>query len=204
VLRTRSMNAFGVGGEAEATQESPRPMHRGRPGGAVAPKALEHMDSLHHFARYLSGSAAEAENLVQDTYARALGAESTFVAGTNLRAWLFRILRGAFIDGQRRKRHEAVVGEDADAEPSCERTPFAHEPLRGDAEMGALRGAVASDIESALAALSPDARALVLLDLEGFTEGEVAEVLACAVGTVKSRLARARETLRRHLSEYRR
>jgi RNA polymerase sigma-70 factor (ECF subfamily) len=176
---------------------------QGRPGGAIAREALEHLDSLHHFARYLTGGLAEAEDLVQDTYARALGAESTFARGTNMRAWLFRILRNAFIDSRRRSRSSPLVDGSAE-EHASDRATHAHEPLRGDVEMDALRGIVAEDIERALATLSPDARMVVLLDLEGFTETEAAEVLGCPVGTVKSRLARAREALRQHLSEYRR
>jgi RNA polymerase sigma-70 factor (ECF subfamily) len=164
---------------------------------SLAEEALEHLDSLHHFARYLTGCVSEAEDLVQDTYARALGAHATaasFERGTNMRAWLFRILRNAFIDSRRRAR-KAAPEEDATS---------AIEPLLGDVEMEALRGVVVGNIERALAALSDDARAVVLLDLEGFTESEAAEVLGCAEGTIKSRLSRARETLRRKLAEYRR
>jgi RNA polymerase sigma-70 factor, ECF subfamily len=169
-------------------------------GRAFAAEALEHLDSLHRFARHLAGTAAEAEDLVQDTYARALGAAPAFVAGSNLRAWLFRILRNRFIDGVRRAGGQPFVED----EPGADLASYAREPLRGDAEMEALRGLVAHDIERALAALSPDARAVILLDLDGFTETEVAEVLGCALGTVKSRLARAREALRLRLDQYRR
>jgi RNA polymerase sigma-70 factor (ECF subfamily) len=163
---------------------------------------LEYLDCLHNFARYLSGSDAEADDLVQETYARALGAGSTFDEGTNLRAWLFRILRNAFIDGRRRAKR--TVAENVASEPASDAAAFAREPLLGDVEMDALRGAVAADIERSLASLSPDARAVVLLDMEGFTEAEVAQILGCPVGTVKSRLARARETLREVLAQYRR
>jgi RNA polymerase sigma-70 factor (ECF subfamily) len=164
-------------------------------GGDLARAALSHLDALHHFARYLAGSDAEAEDLVQDTYARALGAESSFVAGSNVRAWLFRILRNVFIDGRRRAKLSPVVaGADADLTSA--------DPLFGDAELDALRRVVSGNIERALAALSPDARAVVLLDLEGFSESETAEVLGCAAGTVKSRLSRARGALRELLAEY--
>jgi RNA polymerase sigma-70 factor (ECF subfamily) len=119
-----------------------------------------------------------------------------------MRAWLFRILRNSFIDDRRRSRTSPLIDEST--EQACERAEYAPELLRGDVEMEALRGVVGESIEGALALLSPDARAVVLLDLEGFTETEASEVLGCPIGTIKSRLARARDALRRHLSEYRR
>jgi RNA polymerase sigma-70 factor (ECF subfamily) len=165
--------------------------------------ALQHVDSLYGFARQLSKSPGAAEDLVQETFARALAAKEQFVVGTNLKAWLFRILRNLHVDGLRRAGKNPVVdaGEPNEASWTRERDV---EHLRGDAELEALRNLVAEDIDAALATLSSDARAIVLLDFEGFTEPELAEVLDCAPGTVKSRLARARATLRKRLEEYRR
>ncbi len=154
--------------------------------------------ALYNFARYLCRDPALAEDLMQDTFARALDAERSFVAGSNLKAWLFRILRNSFLDGRRRERRNPVVlGSDDETEPAS-----AEVWLRGDIEIDRLRGIVARDIEAALARLSDDARAVVLLDLEGFTETEISNVMEVAVGTVKSRLARARAVLREQLQEY--
>ena len=89
-------------------------MTRG-PTGATATasmrsEALSHADSLFRLAYHLTGTDADAEDLVQDTYARALGATSRFTEGTNVRAWLFRILRNAYIDSYRRERVNPVRG----------------------------------------------------------------------------------------------
>jgi len=163
--------------------------------------ALDHLDALYRVARNLTGRDSDAEDLVQETYTRAIAAAAQFTTGTNLRAWLFRILRNAHIDAYRRTRTNPVDGGFED-EFAAERATSASEPLRGDAELERLRGVVTTDIEAALASLSVDARAIILLDLEGFTETELAETLGCAVGTVKSRLARARGTLRERLRDY--
>ena len=159
---------------------------------------LAEADALYGFARYLARDATVADDLVQEAFARALDAQSQFAAGTNLKAWLFRILRNTFLDRRRRERKNPVELRDADENLTEGREVW----LRGDIEMDRLRGLVASDIEAALARLSDEARTVVLLDLEGFTETEIAKVMDSAVGTVKSRLARARAALREALQEY--
>jgi RNA polymerase sigma-70 factor (ECF subfamily) len=173
----------------------------GRELSAVADDALAYVDALHNLARYLTGNETDAEDLVQETYARALRAEHQFTPGTNLKAWLFRILRNTFLSRYRRERHNPTVGGldtvSAHAQGAATEAWFL-----GDIELDRLRKVVGEEIESAMMTLSEEARTVILLDLEGLTEGEVAEVVGCAVGTVKSRLARARAALREKLKDY--
>jgi RNA polymerase sigma-70 factor (ECF subfamily) len=161
--------------------------------------ALEHTDALYRVACRLAGRDDEAEDLVQETFARALGSRSQFEPGTNLRAWLFRILRNVYIDRYRRSRRSSL--RESDDDPG-DLTASTEDPIRGDQELERLRGVVAEDIEAALASLSVNARTVILLDLEGLTETELAEALGCTLGTVKSRLSRARAALRIRLRDY--
>jgi RNA polymerase sigma-70 factor (ECF subfamily) len=164
-------------------------------------EALAYADGLYNLARYLTRNESDAEDLVQETYTRALKAAAQFTPGTNLKAWLFRILRNTFVSHYRRERHNPVTGGLDTVSPSLH--------VSGDIgrqrdviELDRLRKAAAEDIERALMELSEDGRTVILLDLEGLTEAETAEVLGCAVGTVKSRLSRARAALRQALRDW--
>jgi RNA polymerase sigma-70 factor, ECF subfamily len=185
-------------GPADAVCYAPRV--REKPESPLPSAALDHLDALFRLARHLTDNDADAQDLVQETYARAYGAGLRFGVGSNVRAWLFRILRNLFIDAYRRHRN-SPIGASLEDEESADNAATC-EPLRGDAELERLRSAVAEDIQAALSALSVDARTVVLLDLEGLTETELAEVLSCSVGTVKSRLSRARASLRKRLGDY--
>jgi RNA polymerase sigma-70 factor, ECF subfamily len=167
--------------------------------GWLGHAALAYADTLYNFARYLSGNSTDAEDLVQETYARALRAADQFEPGTNLKAWLFRILRNTWMSLARRRHNNPTVGGLDTVTPDIEaqETWFCD-----DIELDRLRKRVAAEIEQALMALSEDARAVILLDLEGLTETDAAAVLGCPVGTVKSRLSRARRALRRQLRDY--
>jgi RNA polymerase sigma-70 factor (ECF subfamily) len=164
---------------------------------SLADQALAHADALYNLARYLTGSDTESEDLLQETYTRAMTGAPSF-DGRNLKAWLFRILRNAFVDLYRKRK---VRERALEAFPDVDGLLDA-DLLHGDVEVEQLRHALASDLESAMMSLSEDARMVVLLDLEGMTEVESAAILGCAVGTVKSRLSRARLILRRRLVEY--
>ena len=170
-------------------------------GGAdeVVRHALAHADALYNFARWLARDPVEAEDLVQETYARALGAAERFEPGTNLKAWLFRILRNVFIDRQRRAQREGSQPYIEDPDTDGERAA----PALNELQLDQIRALVAEDVAAAVHALPESFRTVILLDLEGMTEAEVANVLGCASGTVKSRLSRARAVLRDRLAGYR-
>jgi RNA polymerase sigma-70 factor (ECF subfamily) len=167
----------------------------------LAKQALAHLDALYGFAWRLSHDRHVAEDLVQETFARGLAGSQGFVPGTHLKAWLFRILRNAFLDLRRREgRSPLRAVSEVPRDGLAEERPLPGTP--GDVSLAQLRGLVARDIDAALRTLTDDQRAVVLLDLEGFSEHEIAAVMDCAPGTVKSRLARARAALREQLREY--
>lgn len=163
---------------------------------AFQSEVLPHLDTLYRVALRLTGEPAAAEDLVQDTMLRALRAWHTFQPGSNARAWLVTILRNQFINGWRsRKRAPAVV--DMDAVPEL---PDSGDP---DPEGRFFRDLVDEEVLSAVDNLPEEFREVVVLsDMEGLPYAEIARVLSIPVGTVKSRLFRARRILQRQLRRY--
>ena len=170
-------------------------------GGAreVVAAAPSHADALYNLARWLVHDPVEAEDLVQETYARALAAAHQFQSGSNLKAWLLRILRNAFLDSRRRSKPEApdlLVG-------NVDEIGAPEDQVADESQSAQIRAVVADEVAQAVRALPEPWRTVILLDLEGLTEPEMADVLGCAEGTVKSRLSRARAALRGRLASHR-
>ncbi len=164
-------------------------------------EALSHLGSLLAVATRLTRNAAEGEDLVQDTLVKALRARSRFEPGTNLRAWLLRILTNTFINRYRRDGLERALVEGPDADPLTDGWVSAStmEAMR-DPESQALRPVVAREIGAALDALPEEYRITVLLaDVEELSYKEISEVMGCPIGTVMSRLHRGRRLLKDRL-----
>src|SRR5205823_11223997 len=127
---------------------------------ALGREALAYADGLYNLARYLTKNESDAEDLVQETYGRALKSAGQFTPDTNLKAWLFRILRNAFVSHYRRERHNPVTGGLDTVTPSL--PPAADIGRQRDSiELDRLRKAASEDIERALLGLSPDGRTAI-------------------------------------------
>jgi len=159
-------------------------------------QALEHLDALYNFAMYLTRNPPEADDLVQETYLRAFRFSHRFQPGTHLRAWLFQILRNTFLTFYRLRERESALAEDG--------VPTWDVPMFHDApEESAAAVEAHTDLERALRRLPEEFRTVLLLaEVEGMALEDVARVLACPVGTVKSRIFRAKERLRGLLRDY--
>jgi RNA polymerase sigma-70 factor (ECF subfamily) len=148
--------------------------------------ALPLFDQLYNFAHWLTQDAAEAEDLVQEAYAKALRGFSGFQVGTNFRAWMFRILRNTFLTSRRGLKSAAVEDRELDAMASNHPTPEAILIQQADREL----------VQEALAQLAVPFREILLLcEVEEMSYEEIAQVLAVPIGTVMSRLYRARRAL---------
>lgn len=155
-------------------------------------EALPWMRSLYGFAVRLTRDPADASDLVQESYLRAFRTFGNFVSGTNAKAWLFRILLSVFSNDQRKRRRQRVVALE-ELEPHFDRVAL--ESWRNGKSAAQAADNVAA-LEEALSCLPEEFRTVVLLvDVEGLTYGEAAEALGCPVGTVRSRLSRARRGL---------
>ena len=165
-------------------------------------EALALADQVYRVARHLAGSRDEAEDLVQETYARAFRSWRSFTPGTNLRAWLLRILTNINIDRGRRKQRAP------DMQPLEEGDYFLYNKLEessGDGtveEERVVERLSQDDIVDALAAVPHDFRdVIVLVDIGDFTYQDAAQILDIPIGTVMSRLHRGRRILKRELAD---
>ena len=164
-------------------------------------EALELSDQVYRVARHLAGSREEAEDLMQEAYARAFRSWRSFTPGTNLRAWLLRILTNLNIDRGRKKQRTP------DTQPLEEGDYFLYNKLEesnGPAqdEERVVERLSQDDVVSALSAVPHDFRdVVVLVDIGDFTYADAAQILDIPIGTVMSRLHRGRRILKRELAE---
>ena len=159
-------------------------------------QALQHLDALHNLAVYLTRNGPEAEDLVQETYVRAMRFSHRFQPGTHIRAWLFQILRNTFLTFYRLRERESALSEDGVPEGGA---PMFHDAPGQDGRSTEVH----TDLERALARLPEEFKTpLLLAEVEGLPLEDVARIMDCPIGTVKSRIFRAKERLRGHLKDY--
>ncbi|MEO1257036.1 MAG: sigma-70 family RNA polymerase sigma factor [Bacteroidota bacterium] len=163
---------------------------------------MPHIDSMYNFAYRLTFDEDDAKDLVQDTYMKAYRFINSFQEGTNAKAWLYRILKNSFINDYRKKSKQPAKVDYQEVEQfyNSEDT-LANATV--DLRLETTKDMIGDEISNALNSLAIDFRTVVILcDLEGFTYEEMAKILDIPIGTVRSRLHRARNLLREKLGSY--
>jgi len=164
-------------------------------------EVLPHLDAMHRTALRLTRSASDADDLVQDSVLKAYRFFDHYEPGTNIRAWLLKILTNVFFSRHRRSSLDGEVKSLADSDPIADGwMGAASMGPRREPERIAERGLLESSVAKVLEDLPEDFRAVLLLaDVEGLTYREVAEAMNCPMGTVMSRLHRARRAVAQKL-----
>ena len=163
---------------------------------------MPQINSMYNFAFRLTLDEDDAKDLVQDTYLKAFRFISSFQQGTNAKAWLFRILKNSFINDFRKKSKEPSKVDYQDVE-TFYNSDDVDSDITTDLRVESVQDMIGDEVSNALNSLPVDFRTVIILcDLEGFTYEEMAKILDIPIGTVRSRLHRARNILKDKLSSY--
>jgi RNA polymerase sigma-70 factor (ECF subfamily) len=165
-------------------------------------EAVPSMNFLYSFARHLTGNPNDADDLVQDTFLKAYKFWDKYEKGTNIRAWLFRIMKNSYINRYRKEVKEPnLVDFDEIQEFYTSLKEVTNDEQ--DLEAKIFSGILDDDVSKALDSLPPDFKTVVILcDIEGLSYEEIADFIDIPVGTVRSRLHRGRKMLQSHLFDY--
>ena len=177
--------------------------HTSRREALFEQELLPHADALYNFAYHLTYSDADADDLVQETFMKAYRSIDSYHQGTNAKAWLFKILKNAFINEYRRKSKlpDTVNYEDYLAVDDNDEDTVTHALV--DIKEDVFAGMMGDEVSGALNSLPDDFRTVILLcDMEGFSYEEIAKIVDIPIGTVRSRLHRARNMLKDKLKDY--